>query len=71
VGWLLGERRTQGQLEDRNLLADAEEHLQVNGLWQYTLSQVSYEPVVTAAVEKILAEDHLQAAVRAYQSHMV
>ncbi len=39
------------------LVADVEEHLQVNGPWPYKLSQRYYETAVTAAVEKIIAAD--------------
>jgi hypothetical protein len=44
------------------LVADVEEHLHVNGPWQYKLSQLYDEPTVTAAVEKIAAEEHAKAA---------
>lgn len=40
-----------------DLVADVEEHLQVNGPWKYTLSDLYDEPAVTAAVEKIAAEE--------------
>ena len=39
------------------LVADVEWHLQVNGPWPYRLSELYYEPAVTAAVEKIAAEE--------------
>jgi transposase len=45
-----------------DLVADVEEHLQVNGPWPYKLSQLYYEPAVTAAVEKIIAADPSKAA---------
>jgi hypothetical protein len=45
-----------------DLVADVEEHLQVNGPWPYKLSHLYYEPAVTAAVEKIIAEDPSKAA---------
>ena len=45
-----------------NLVTDVEEHLHLNGPWKYQLSELSYEPVVTAAVEKIAAEEHAKAA---------
>ena len=45
-----------------DLVVDVEEHLHVNGPWQYRLSQLYYEPTVTAAVEKIAAEAHAKAA---------
>jgi putative transposase len=41
-----------------DLVADVEDHLQWNGPWQYKLSDLYYEPAVTAAVEKIAAEEH-------------
>jgi hypothetical protein len=44
------------------LVADVEAHLHLNGPWQYKLSDLYYEPAVTAAVEKIAAEAHAQAA---------
>jgi hypothetical protein len=43
-------------------VADVEEHLQVNGPWPYKLSQLYYEPAVTAAVEKMAAEDQSKTA---------
>jgi hypothetical protein len=46
----------------RDLVADVEAHLQVNGPWQYKLSELYYEPAVTAAVEKITAEPHVKIA---------
>ncbi len=45
-----------------DLVADVEEHLQLNGPWQYKLSEIYYEPAVTAAVEKIAEEEHAQVA---------
>jgi putative transposase len=39
------------------LVADIEEHLQVNGPRQYKLSELYYESAVTAAVEKIAAAE--------------
>ena len=53
-----------------DLVADVEEHVQVNGPWPYKLSQLYYEPAVTAAVEKIIAADPSKAAAGVYQSHM-
>ena len=35
-----------------DLVADVEDHLHLNGPWQYKLSDLYYEPAVTAAVEK-------------------
>ena len=40
-----------------DLVADVEDHLHLNGPWQYKLSDLYYEPAVTAAVEKIAAEE--------------
>jgi putative transposase len=40
-----------------DLVADVEDHLHLNGPWQYQLSELYYEPAVTAAVEKIAAEE--------------
>jgi hypothetical protein len=44
------------------LVADVEDHLDRNGPWQYTLSGLDYEPTVTAAVEKIAAEENTKGA---------
>jgi hypothetical protein len=46
----------------RDLVADVEEHVQVNGPWQYQLSQLYYEPAVTAAVERMAVEERSEAA---------
>ena len=46
----------------RDLVADVEVHLQVNGPWPYKLADLYYEPAVTAAVEKIAVEQHRQLA---------
>ncbi len=46
----------------RELLADVEAHLQVNGPWPYKFSELYYEPAVTVAVEKIAAEQHAKIA---------
>jgi putative transposase len=46
----------------RDLVADVETHLQVNGPWHYKLSEVYYEPDVTAAVENIAAEEQTKVA---------
>jgi putative transposase len=43
-----------------DLVADVEEHVQVNGPWPYELSELYYEPAVTAAVEKVAAEEQVQ-----------
>jgi hypothetical protein len=39
------------------LVADGETHLAVNGPWKYKLSQLYYEPAVSAMVEKIAAAE--------------
>jgi transposase len=44
------------------LVADVEDHLDRNGPWHYKLSGLYYEPAVTAAVEKIAAEEHAKGA---------
>lgn len=46
----------------RDLVADVKRHLQVNGPWQYKLSAIYYEPEVSAAIEKIAAEEKLKVA---------
>jgi transposase len=46
----------------RDLVGDVIKHLQVNGPWQYKLSEIYYEPEITAAIEKIAAEERLKAA---------
>jgi putative transposase len=46
----------------RDLVADVEEHLHVNGPWLYKLADIYYEPAVTAAVENMTAEALSQAA---------
>ena len=46
----------------QDLVGDVIEHLQVNGPWQYKLSQIYYEPEVTAVVEKMAADERLKAA---------
>jgi putative transposase len=42
----------------RDLGKDVEQHVQANGPWQYTLSQLYEAPEVTAAIESIAAEKH-------------
>jgi hypothetical protein len=39
-----------------------EDHLHLNGPWKYKLSDLYYEPAVTAAVENIAAEELAQVA---------
>jgi transposase len=46
----------------RDLVADVEAHLHLNGPWQYQLSELYYEPAVTAAVAKITSAEHLKVA---------
>jgi hypothetical protein len=46
----------------RNLVADVENHLQLNGPWQYRLSELYYEPAVTAALVSMTMEQTLTAA---------
>ena len=46
----------------RDLVGDVIEHIRINGPWQYKLSAIYYEPEVTAAVEKLTAEERLKAA---------
>src|SRR5262249_55229383 len=36
-----------------DLVVDVEEHLYMNGLWKYQLSQPYYEPAVAAAVQQM------------------
>jgi transposase len=45
-----------------DLVADVAEHLELNGPWKYQLSELYDEPAVTAAVEKIAAEEQAKAA---------
>jgi transposase len=40
----------------RDLVQDVEWHMQVNGPWQYNLSQLYQDPGITAAVEQIASE---------------
>ncbi len=54
--------RTHTRKRLRELVADVEDHLQLNGPWQYKLSDLYYEPAVTTAVERISMEQTLAAA---------
>ena len=45
-----------------DLVADVEAPLQVNGPWLYKLSQIYSEPMVSAAVEKLMAESQPKTA---------
>ena len=44
------------------LVGDVEQHLLTNGPWHYHLSQLYYTPEMTAAVERLWHEKHLQQA---------
>lgn len=46
----------------RDLVADVHRHLEVNGPWQYRLSSIYYEPEVTAAVSRLVAQEERLAA---------
>jgi putative transposase len=46
----------------RDLVADVENHLQLNGPWQYKLSDLYYEPAVTAALASMTMEQTLAPA---------
>jgi putative transposase len=45
-----------------DLVADVEDHLHLNGPWQYKLSDLYYEPAVTAAVENLVAKEEAKVA---------
>jgi putative transposase len=45
-----------------DLVADVTDHLQLNGPWKYKLSALYDEPAVTAAMEKIAAEEGAKVA---------
>jgi putative transposase len=45
-----------------DLVADVEDHLYLNGPWQYKLSALYYTPAVTAAIEKIAAQKQAKVA---------
>jgi putative transposase len=45
-----------------DLVADVEDHVLLNGPWKYKLSDLYYEPAVTAAVEQRIAQEHAKAA---------
>jgi putative transposase len=45
-----------------DLVTDVVEHLELNGPWKYQLSELYDDPAVTAAVEKITAEEQAKAA---------
>jgi transposase len=46
----------------RDLVGDVIKHLQVNGPWQYKLSEIYYAPEITAVVERMAVEERLKAA---------
>jgi hypothetical protein len=46
----------------RDLVGDVIKHLQVNGPWEYKLSEIYYAPEITATVEQMAAEERLKAA---------
>jgi len=46
----------------RDLVAEVEEHWQVNGPWRDQLAQIDYEPAVTAAVERMAIEEKSKVA---------
>jgi putative transposase len=45
-----------------DLLTDVEDHLHWNGPWKYQLSELYYEPAVTAAVERMATAEHAKVA---------
>jgi putative transposase len=45
-----------------DLVADVEDHLHLNGPWQYKLSDLYYDSAVTAVVEKLTAEERAKTA---------
>jgi transposase len=46
----------------RDLVGDVVEPFRVNGPWQYKLSEIYYEPEVTAVVEQMAADERLKVA---------
>jgi transposase len=46
----------------RDLVQDVEQHMEANGPWQYRLSQLYDAPEITAAVERIAAEQQAKIA---------
>jgi transposase len=46
----------------RDLVADVIKHLKINGPWQYQLSTIYYEPDVTAAIQRLAANESLRVA---------
>jgi transposase len=45
-----------------DLVADVEHHVHLNGPWQYKLSDLYYEPAVTAAFENLVAKEEAKVA---------
>jgi hypothetical protein len=45
-----------------DLVTEVGEHLELNGPWKSQLSELSDDPALTAAVEKITAEEQAKAA---------
>jgi hypothetical protein len=45
-----------------DLVVDVQDHLHLNGPWQYKLSDLYFEPAVTTAVENIAAAEHAKVA---------
>ena len=46
----------------RDVVQDVERHVQANGPWKYNLSQIYQTPEITAAVERIAAEEQAKIA---------
>jgi len=44
----------------KDLVSEVIKHLQVNGPWQYKLSEIYYAPETTTAVQKMAAEDKVK-----------
>jgi hypothetical protein len=45
-----------------DLMAEVEDHVHLDGPWKPRLADLSYEPAVTATVEKIAQEEHAKTA---------
>jgi hypothetical protein len=54
--------RNHRRIRFPDLIADVEDHLQVNGPWQSKLSDLYDEPAVTVAVENIAADEQTTVA---------
>jgi transposase len=46
----------------RDLVEDVHRHFRINGPWKYKLSDIYYSPEVTAAIEKMNADEQLKVA---------